>query len=58
MQLSPSKPLLLTCNSCGKQAETWNGSNPDAELVCDCCPVDHDHAGLGCRTITISAFVG
>jgi len=53
-----SRPLLVTCNSCGASAETRDGSNPDAAVECDCCPEAHDHAGLGCRPVTITAFAG
>jgi len=24
-------------------------------VECGCCPVTHDHAGLGCRPVTITA---
>jgi len=48
--------LEVTCDSCGESARTLNGSNPDGALSCDCCPENHDHAGRGCRTVTITAF--
>lgn len=48
-------PLVVTCDTCGKSAETYNGLDPDSALDCDCCPVRHNHAGLGCRTVTITA---
>ena len=48
-------PLTVTCDSCGTSAQTFNGSDPDGALECPCCPEDHSHAGLGCRTITIQA---
>lgn len=48
------EPLVVTCDTCGKSAETFNGADPDSALACPCCPVEHNHAGLGCRTITIS----
>jgi hypothetical protein len=47
--------LRVTCDSCQATAETLDGSDPDGALECPCCPQDHSHAGLGCRTITISA---
>lgn len=50
------RPLIVTCDSCGETAETWDGSNPDAAVDCACCPEPHDHMGLGCRTVTITAF--
>src|SRR5580692_2646052 len=48
-------PLLVTCDTCGASAETYDGADPDSALRCGCCPLPHNHAGLGCRTITISA---
>jgi hypothetical protein len=54
MQFIP-EPLVVTCDSCGKSAETYDGLHPDLALECTCCPVKHDHAGLGCRTVTITA---
>lgn len=48
-------PLTVICDSCGKTAETFNSLDPDSALDCDCCPVRHNHAGLGCRTITVRA---
>ena len=49
------KPLKVRCNSCGIEAETWDFQHPDLAVVCSCCPVDHDHTGLGCRPVTITA---
>lgn len=49
------EPLRVECNSCGTFAETYNYSAPDLCVVCDCCPVEHDHTGLGCRSVTIWA---
>ena len=49
------KPLVVTCNSCGKTAETWDFQHPDLAVECGCCPAAHDHAGLGCRPVTIYA---
>ena len=48
-------PLTVTCDTCGASAQTFNGADPDSALECACCPVPHSHAGLGCRTVTISA---
>jgi hypothetical protein len=47
-------PLTVTCTSCGASGKTTDGSAPHAALRCDCCTQDHDHAGLGCRPVTIS----
>jgi hypothetical protein len=49
------EPLIVTCNTCGKSAETLNGLDPDSAVECGCCPERHNHAGLGCRTVTITA---
>lgn len=49
------KPLIVECNSCGTTAETWDYQHPDLAVTCSCCPVDHDHTGLGCRPVTITA---
>ena len=49
------KPLIVTCNSCGKTAETWDYQHPDLAVECSCCPVAHDHTGIGCRPVTITA---
>lgn len=48
-------PLMVTCDTCGKSAETYDYGDPDGALDCDCCPVKHNHGGLGCRTVTITA---
>jgi len=48
------KPLLVACSSCGKSAETWDFQHPDLAIICECCPVDHDHTGIGCRPVTIT----
>jgi hypothetical protein len=48
-------PLTVTCKSCGKSADTWNGADPDSALECGCCPLAHSHAGRGCRPVTITA---
>jgi hypothetical protein len=47
--------LKVTCHSCGTTAETWDFRHPDRAVKCDCCPLPHDHAGLGCRPVTITA---
>lgn len=52
--LSPR--LLVKCDTCGAEEYTYNGENPDAAVECGCCPEVHDHAGKGCRTVTITAF--
>ena len=49
------KPLVVTCKSCGTTAETWDYQHPDLAVVCGCCPVGHDHTGLGCRPVMITA---
>ena len=49
------EPLKVSCNSCGVTAETWDYQHPDLAVVCGCCPVDHDHTGIGCRPVTIVA---
>ena len=54
MRFDP-EPLKVVCDSCGETAQTWDYQHPDACVVCDCCPVAHDHAGLGCRPVTIYA---
>lgn len=48
-------PLVVTCDRCHASAETYNGLDPDSALACGCCLLPHDHAGLGCRTVTITA---
>jgi hypothetical protein len=47
--------LTVTCNSCGTSAPVTDGMHPDQAVACACCPQDHDHAGLGCRPVTITA---
>jgi len=47
--------LKVTCNSCGTSAETYDFAHPDRAFQCACCPEEHDHAGLGCRPVTITA---
>lgn len=49
------EPLRVVCKTCGTSAETYDYQHPDLCVSCDCCPVDHDHAGLGCRSVTIYA---
>jgi hypothetical protein len=48
-------PLRVACNSCGTTAETWDFQHPDLAVTCGCCPIEHDHTGLGCRPVTITA---
>ena len=47
--------LQVVCDSCGASAQTWDFQHPDRAVTCGCCPIQHDHAGLGCRTVTITA---
>jgi hypothetical protein len=49
------EPLRVVCNSCGTEAETYDYQHPDLCVECSCCPVQHDHAGIGCRPVTIYA---
>lgn len=51
-------PLAVTCDTCGTRGYTFDGGNPDAAVECRCCPQSHDHAGLGCRTVTITVTAG
>lgn len=48
-------PLVVECDTCGKRGETYDFQHPDLAVECGCCPVAHDHAGLGCRPVTITA---
>jgi hypothetical protein len=48
-------PLTVECDQCHESAETWDFQHPDRALECGCCVIAHDHAGLGCRTVTITA---
>jgi DNA-binding IclR family transcriptional regulator len=47
------EPLRVACDTCGAEGFTFDYQHPDAAVECGCCPVRHDHAGLGCRTVTI-----
>ncbi len=47
------EPLRVACNGCGAEGWTFDYQHPDLAVECSCCPVAHDHAGLGCRTVTI-----
>jgi hypothetical protein len=49
------EPLRVVCNSCGTEAETYDYQHPDLCVECDCCVILHDHAGTGCRPVTIYA---
>jgi hypothetical protein len=49
------QPLRVVCNSCKAESETWDYRHPDLCVTCDCCPVAHDHTGIGCRPVTIYA---
>jgi hypothetical protein len=53
MQVSVNPVVTVVCDTCGKKELTADTQDPDSALACDCCPEDHSHAGLGCRTITI-----
>ena len=47
----------IKCDTCGNKTMTRTGlDDPHSQLQCSCCPIDHNHAGLGCRTITITAL--
>jgi hypothetical protein len=48
-------PLIVSCLSCGTTAETYDYQHPDLAVECGCCLVAHDHAGLGCRPVSITA---
>ncbi len=54
MKFDP-EPLRVVCNSCGETAETWDYQHPDWAVKCGCCPLEHDHMGVGCRPVTIYA---
>ena len=54
MRFEP-EPLRVECQACGASAETWDYANPDSAVTCGCCPIVHDHAGMGCRPVTIWA---
>lgn len=47
-------PVTVSCDSCGTSAQTTDYANPDRAVACECCSEDHDHAGLGCRPVTIT----
>ena len=51
----PLDPLRVECKSCRVSAETYDYQHPDLAVTCSCCPLDHDHTGLGCRPVTIYA---
>jgi hypothetical protein len=48
------RPLIVECHSCGTSAETYDYAHPDLAVECNCCPIAHDHTGLGCRTVAIT----
>ena len=54
----------LQCDGCGKWEVAEDGSDPDSQLKCDCCPEDHHHgqaaaqSGAPCRPITITLLPG
>ena len=47
------EPLRVVCNACGTEGYTFDYQHPDLAVECACCPVVHDHAGIGCRPVTI-----
>ena len=49
------EPLRVACDSCGAEGWTFDYQRPDLAVVCGCCPVAHDHTGLGCRPVRITA---
>lgn len=59
----PAPTLHIQCAN-GHWAHGYpaDHANPDAALTCPpgegCCEEDHDHAGRGCRPVTITALEG
>ena len=51
----PLDPLKVECKTCLASAETYDYQHPDWAVKCACCPIEHDHTGLGCRSVTIYA---
>jgi hypothetical protein len=51
----PLDPLTVECQNCHAIAETYDYQHPDRAVTCRCCPVQHDHAGIGCRPVMITA---
>ena len=49
------EPLRVECKQCLASAETYDYQHPDWAVHCNCCPIEHDHTGLGCRSVTIYA---
>ena len=47
------EPLHVVCDSCGTEGFTFDYQRPDLAVECSCCPLPHDHAGIGCRPVTI-----
>jgi hypothetical protein len=47
------EPLRVVCDACGAEGWTFDYQHPDLAVECGCCPVAHDHAGIGCRPVTI-----
>lgn len=39
-------------------AFTNDHQNPDAVIQCECCKKKHEHAGQGCRPLTITVVPG
>lgn len=53
--LTPPEPLRVICNGCGAEGSTYDYQYPDLAVECSCCPLAHDHTGIGCRPVTITA---
>ena len=47
------EPLRVVCDTCAAEGFTFDYEHPDRAVECACCPAAHDHAGLGCRPVTI-----
>lgn len=35
--------LHIQCNQCGAWTTSGDGLDPDGQLACGCCPLDHHH---------------
>lgn len=51
----PPEPLRVVCDTCAAEGFTFDYQHPDLAVECSCCPLPHDHAGIGCRPVTIYA---
>ena len=47
------EPLRVVCDTCAAEGFTFDYEHPDRAVECACCLAVHDHAGLGCRPVTI-----